>query len=191
MPFTLENHVRCSVKINGHQSTCTIMNSDLVPIHTKFHRLPFQECWSMLLKYEWASVHLYDHELWPTGTHPHQILSAPFSGMLINALETWMGTSPLVWSWTLTYWYPSTPNSTSSLFRNADQCAWNMNGHQSTCMIMNSDLTGTHPHQITSAPFSGLLVNPVNTQTPWHHPNQVHCQIETEYKLVLQSSLQY
>ena len=35
--------------MNGHQSTCTIINSHLpVSTHTKFHQLPFHECWSDL-----------------------------------------------------------------------------------------------------------------------------------------------
>ena len=39
-----------SKHVNGHRSTCMIMNSDLlVPIHTQSHQLPFQECWSVLV----------------------------------------------------------------------------------------------------------------------------------------------
>ena len=34
--------------MNGHQFTTTVSNSDLpVSIHTQFHQIPFQECWSV------------------------------------------------------------------------------------------------------------------------------------------------
>ena len=37
-----------SKRVNGHRSTCKVVNSDLpVPIHTQFHQLPFQDCWSI------------------------------------------------------------------------------------------------------------------------------------------------
>ena len=37
-----------SKHVNGHRSTCKVMNSDLpVPIHTQSHQLPFQEYWSV------------------------------------------------------------------------------------------------------------------------------------------------
>ena len=39
-----------SKRMNGQQSTCMIMNSDLpVPINTKFHQLPYQESWSICI----------------------------------------------------------------------------------------------------------------------------------------------
>ena len=42
-----------SKSMNGHQSTCTIVNSNLlVPIHTKSHQLQFQECWSIRVIYK-------------------------------------------------------------------------------------------------------------------------------------------
>ena len=35
-------------RVQGHRSTCTVVNSDLpVSIHTQSHQLPFQECWSI------------------------------------------------------------------------------------------------------------------------------------------------
>ena len=44
----------------------------------------------------------------------------------------------------------------------------NMNGHRSTCTIVKSDLLV--PHLSLPAPFSGILVCPRHTQTPWCHP---------------------
>ena len=37
-----------SKRVNGHRSTCMVMNSYLlVPIHTQSHQLPLQERWSI------------------------------------------------------------------------------------------------------------------------------------------------
>ena len=34
--------------MNGHRFTTTVSNPDLpVAIHTQFHQIPFQECWSV------------------------------------------------------------------------------------------------------------------------------------------------
>ena len=41
-----------SKHMNGHRSICTIVNSDLLVLHTKSHRLPFQECWSISTIYK-------------------------------------------------------------------------------------------------------------------------------------------
>ena len=39
--------------MNEHQSTCTMVNSDLPePIQTKSHQLPFQESWSFCAKHK-------------------------------------------------------------------------------------------------------------------------------------------
>ena len=36
--------------MNGHRFTTTVSNPDLpVAIHTQFHQIPFQECWSIIV----------------------------------------------------------------------------------------------------------------------------------------------
>ena len=46
------------------------------------------------------------------------------------------------------------------------------------------DIAGVHRWP---APFPGMLVRPYHPKTPWCHPNDVLCQYEMAYQLVLKS----
>ena len=84
-----------SKRVNGHLSTCTVMNSDLpVPIHTQSHQLHFQECWSIRVIHKLPDA-TPDHVRHQYQTAYHLVLkSRQFPGINIRQPHSASSPSP-------------------------------------------------------------------------------------------------
>ena len=92
----------------------------------------------------------------------------------------------LHWSWYTRLNYLQSEMEKSNAFYNGEMgqmSSKHVNGHRSSCMIVNSDLP-IPIHKIPSAPFPGMLVHPCHSKTP-RSQNHVRHQFETAYQLVL------